>query len=179
MEGVSIWRTRLTTSGGMYNSEPPELIPPITFCEPHPHNPVVLPDDPPTWPALSTPPHSPATLGFVANCINPNLGSQPPVSVSQALHFTNPTCSGYAIGIPISAGISSGSFTAVPPLTGIPSSSGYLGPSTLPPLSPPQHISSPPPERPRRASRPYQLGTVIILAFRACPCITEEMDSAI
>lgn len=77
LEGVSIWCSSFSSSTGMYDTDLTENYPSYSPGELSRSYPVVLPDVPPTWPALSTPPHSPTTLGFVSDCLNPNPGLDP------------------------------------------------------------------------------------------------------
>lgn len=74
LEGVSIRHSTYSASVGMYSSGFSRNYPSYSYAEPSRSQLIVLPDDPPTWSLLSTPPHSPATLGFVTDCISPNLG---------------------------------------------------------------------------------------------------------
>lgn len=119
LEGVSIWRTPISSSGGLYIVGTSEPVP-YPFSEQQQGNPVVLPDDPPTWPALTTPPHSPANLGFVSGCLSTNPSLYPQISGPYPPPIYNPH-SGASSGFLVSSSISSGSFTTVPPLTGHPS----------------------------------------------------------
>lgn len=118
LEGVSIWRTPYSTSAGMYNSGFSENLASFTSGESSRPYPVILLDIPPTWPALTTPPHSPATFGFVAGCINPNPCSAPllPKSVLKSLFSAPAPITPFASSS--TTGLPSGSFTTVPPLSG-------------------------------------------------------------
>lgn len=108
---------------------------------------MVLPGEPPTWPALSTPPHSSETLGFVSGCLNPNPGLDLPEAGSFSRPPHNPSLPSSSAGPAVSLGLFSGSFTVVPPLSGPPFVSGSGIPvshqisatlnATAPPLNPP------------------------------------------
>lgn len=137
LEGVSIWRTPYSTSQGMLQTDLPENLVSYSAGLSPRHYPVILPDSPPTWPALSTPPHSPATLGFVVGCINPNPSSAPyQTLVPWSTNVTLPSAP--PLTASSSAGALSGSFTGIPPLSGPLSSTGNI---PLPPAT-----SVPPPQ---------------------------------
>jgi len=150
LEGVSIWRTPYSTSEGMYSLGLSKNLASYTSGELSRPYPVILPDIPPTWLALSTPPHSPATLGFVVGCINPNPSSAPPLSDSVPRPFSaapspiTPFASSTTTGPPL------GSFTTVPPLFGphiFPSGRDIPAPSN--PNPPPTFDTVPPQNRAR------------------------------
>lgn len=142
LEGVSIWRSPNARSEGIYYDDFPRNYSLFSSGESSRSLPVILPDEPPTWPALSTPPHSPATIGFVAGCINPNPGpdhpaaepvSRPPPNPNRHTSHSDPSgC----------FGPSSGSFTSVPPLSGPPPDAGFGLAAHQ--FSEPFHVSAPP-----------------------------------
>lgn len=137
LEGVSIWRTPLSTSQGMFHSDLPENLVAFSAGMSLRHLPVIPPDIPPTWPALTTPPHSPATVGFVARCINPNPSSSPHPASLPWSSAANPP-SALPLSAPPAAGASSSSFIDIPPLSSPSSSTGFSS-------SPPVSSSHPPP----------------------------------
>jgi len=142
LEGVSIWRSSFPVSVGLYSSG-------YSLAELSRTHPMVLADDPPTWPSLSTPPASPATLGFISACLNPNPGLDPLVTGAQARLIIPPPVTMGIVGINPQASFAppSGSFTAVPPLAGTLS----IFADSLPPSSsnpnPPLVTSDPLPSR--------------------------------
>ena len=139
LEGVYIWRSSFPASVGLYSSG-------YSLVEPSQTHPVVLLDDQPTQPSLSTPPASPATLGFISACLNPNLGLDPLTTGTQARLITPPSVIVGTVGINPQASLAppSDSFITVPPLAGtLPISADSLPPSLSNP-SPPLVSSDPP-----------------------------------
>ena len=139
LEGVSIWCFSFPTSISLFNSG-------ISLAEPS-RPPVVLPDDPPTWPVLSTPPESPTSLGFLSACLNSNHGLDPPISDSNSHVLPPVTRVTFAPHHLTSLAPPSGSFSAVPPLAGSIHPSAYGLPPSSYNLCPPLVSSDPPPSR--------------------------------
>lgn len=169
----------------MYNSAIPDHFAPYQFGDQQPTGSVVLPDDPPTWPALSTPPHSPATLGFISGCLNPNPDF-PPVSGSIPFPPHNPPPHILIAGLSGPLHPSSGSFTPVPLLSGHPSVSGSSGPfpsqpsrPTLDSISPGRPRNFPPVRNPKRRNKCFKSkGDDVILRLEANIRLGEAMDFA-
>jgi len=102
----------------------------------------LFPDISPTWPALSTPPHPPATLGFVTGCINPNPSS----SLSASVHwpYSATLSSAPPASPPPIAGSHSGCFTAIPPLSDPLPDAGHFPAPPAPVIDPQRGLDAPP-----------------------------------
>lgn len=152
LEGVPIWHTPISASQGKYNTGLSNNLASFSIGELSRLCPVTLPDIPPSGPALSSPPLSPATLGSAVDCINPIPHS---VSLSASGSWTSTTAPTTInpVADSLFTGTRLGSFSHNPPHSGpLNFPRGCDIPSSPNPIPPPDFGTTPISNRARNPS---------------------------